>query len=88
MDLVLDLLKGYGPTGIVSIILWVMLTKSDKREALKDARIQLLENQLYESYDERILAADRIAEAIHGSAAAAQNAAKALDGLALEVRSR
>jgi hypothetical protein len=64
-----------------------MLHKSEEREGKKDARIQLLENQLIESYDERILAADRISEAIHGSANAASNAAKALDALAAEVRS-
>lgn len=86
MDLVLDLLKQWGPPGVVSVIMWLMLRKSEEREAKKDARIQLLENQLRESYDERIVASDRIGDAIHLSANAATNAAKALDGLAMEVR--
>lgn len=51
-------------------------------------RIQMLENQLRESYDERIEAADRIGSAIHESASAANNAARALDELKLEIRNR
>ena len=88
MDLLQELLKAYGPPGLIAIILWVMLFKSEKREEKKDVRIQMLENLLIESYDERIAASDRIGEAIHGSAIAANNAAKALDSLATEVRTR
>ncbi len=33
-------------------------------------RIQMLENQLRESYDERIAAADQLADALHGNATA------------------
>lgn len=62
--------------------------KSEKREEKKDMRIQMLENQLRESYDERIEAADRIGGAIHESASAANNAARALDELKLEIRTR
>lgn len=51
-------------------------------------RIQLLENQLIESYGERIEAADRIGDAIHDSALASNNAAKALDALVYEVRTK
>lgn len=51
-------------------------------------RIQLLENQLIESYDERIAAADRIGDAIHDSASASNNAAKALDALVYEIRTK
>jgi len=51
-------------------------------------RIQLLENQLIESYGERIEAADRIGDAIHFSATSANNAAKALEALTIEVRSK
>lgn len=65
-----------------------MLLKSEKREEKKDLRIQLLENQLIESYDERIAAADRIGDAIHNSADAANNAARALDALVIEIRAR
>ncbi len=68
--------------------MWVMLKKSEEREAKKDTRIQLLENQLIESYDERISAADRIGDAIHLSANAASNAAKAIDSLTDEVRAK
>lgn len=86
MDLVLEVIKQWGPPGIVALIMWVMLQKSEKREEKKDQRIQFLENQLIESYDERITAADRISEAIHGSASAANNAAEALKNLTHEVR--
>ena len=86
MDLVLEVIKQWGPPGIVALLMWVMLQKSEKRESAKDQRIQLLENQLIESYDERINAADRISDAIHGSASAANNAAEALKNLTHEVR--
>lgn len=80
-----ELLK-LGIAGLICVVLWIMLIKSEKREEKKDMRIQMLENQLLESYDERIAAADRVGEAIHTSAAAANNAAKALEGLTTEVR--
>lgn len=70
MDVAQELLKAWGPPGLIAIVLWVMLLKSERREEKKDMRIQMLENQLTESYDERISAADRIAEAIHGNATA------------------
>lgn len=82
-----ELLK-LGIAGLVCIILWIMLIKSEKREEKKDMRIQMLENQLIESYDERISAADRIGNAIHDSAASANNAAKALEALTLEIRAK
>lgn len=82
-----ELLK-LGIAGLICVVLWVMLVKSEKREEKKDVRIQMLENQLIESYDERILAADRIGDAIHGSATAANNAAKALEELTHELRAK
>lgn len=82
-----ELLK-LGIAGLICIVLLVQLHKSEKREEKKDARIQLLENQLRESYDERIEAADRIGNAIHDSATASNNAAKALDALVIEVRTK
>lgn len=88
MDIVQEFLKAWGPPGILAVLMWIFLRKSEQREEKKDVRIQMLENQLLESYDERIAAADRIGEAIHGSAMAANNAAKALENLAMEVRSR
>jgi len=81
MDMMLELLKAWGPPGIVTIILWLMLQKSEKREEKKDVRIQMLENLLTESYDERITAADRIAEAIH-------NNATVLSSIVAEIRAK
>ena len=80
-----ELLK-LGIAGLICVILWVMLVKSEKREEKKDMRIQMLENQLIESYDERIAAADRLGDAIHDSAASSSNAAKALEALTTEIR--
>jgi hypothetical protein len=80
MDLTQELLK-LGPAGLICVVLYVGLYKSEKREEKKDSRIQLLENQLTESYDERITAADRIADAIHGTKGA-------LDALTHELRSK
>lgn len=88
MDVLQELLKAWGPPGLLAVLMWIFLKKSETREEKKDARIQMLENQLLESYDERIAAADRIGEAIHGSAVAANNAAEALKTLASEVRSK
>lgn len=53
-----------GVAGIVCCILWVMLGKSEDREKAKDLRIQLLENELRESYNERIEASAQIATAL------------------------
>lgn len=82
-----ELLK-LGVAGIICILLLWQLYKSEKREEKKDTRIQWLENQLIESYDERISAADRIGNAIHDSATASNNAAKALDALVYEIRTK
>lgn len=80
MDLAQEVLK-LGPPGLICAFLLFSLYKSEKREEKKDIRIQMLENQLTESYDERILASDRIAEAIHGNA-------RALSELTTEIRSK
>lgn len=82
-----ELLK-LGVAGIICVLLLWQLYKSEKREEKKDTRIQWLENQLIESYDERIAAADRIGDAIHDSATASNNAAKALDALVYEIRTK
>ena len=82
-----ELLK-LGVAGIICLLLLYQLHKSEKREEKKDTRIQWLENQLIESYDERIAAADRIGDAIHDSATASNNAAKALDALVYEIRTK
>ena len=81
MDLAQELLKAWGPPGVITVILWIMLTKSEAREEKKDLRIQMLENLLTESYDERIQAADQISSAIHDNSTA-------LVALTNEVRSR
>ena len=81
MDIAQELLKAWGPPGLITVVLWIMLHKSEKREEKKDTRIQLLENLLTESYDERIAAADRIADAIHGNA-------NALIALVNEIRAK
>lgn len=81
MDLVLELVKTWGPPGVVAVIMWVMLRKSEDREEKKDLRIQLLENQLVESYDERIATADQVSNAIHANSTA-------LIALTNEIRSR
>lgn len=81
MDLAQELLKAWGPPGIITIILWMMLRKSEAREEKKDLRIQMLENLVTESYDERIQAADQISKAIHENSSA-------LMALTNEIRSR
>lgn len=58
-----------------------MLGRSEAREKLKDLRIQLLENLLTESYDERISAANQISNAMHDNAVA-------LTALTNEIRGR
>lgn len=73
-----ELLK-LGTAGIICLVLLYALYKSEQREAKKDARIQMLENQLTESYDERVLAADRLADAIHSTRSA-------LEALTIEIR--
>lgn len=80
MDLAQELLR-LGPAGLICVVLLVSLYKSEQREAKKDLRIQMLENQLTESYDERILAAERIADALHGNS-------NALNSLTDEVKAR
>lgn len=80
-----ELLK-LGIAGLICVVLWIMLVKSEKREEKKDMRIQMLENQLRESYDERVAASDRMGGAIHDSANAANNAARALEVLTAEVK--
>lgn len=81
MDLAQELLKAWGPPGIITVILWLMLRKSEAREEKKDMRIQMLENLLTESYDERIEAADQVSKAMHDNSTA-------LVALTNEIRTR
>lgn len=78
MDISQELLK-LGPAGLICIVLWVALYKSEQREKTKDLRIQYLENQLIESYDERIAAAEALSNALYESA-------RAMEKLTIEVR--
>ncbi|WP_036010794.1 hypothetical protein [Bradyrhizobium yuanmingense] len=79
-ELAQEILK-LGTAGLICLVLLWCLYKSEQREAKKDARIQLLENQLIESYDERIVAAGQIAEAMTSTR-------NAVEALTIEIRAR
>lgn len=81
MEIVVNTINAWGPPGVLAAFMWVMLGRSEAREAKKDLRIQLLENLLTESYDERIAAADQVSAALHGNSTA-------MIALTNEVRSR
>lgn len=81
MEILLELIKAWGPPGALAAFMWVMLGRSEEREGKKDLRIQLLENNLIESYDERVAIANQVAEAMH-------NNAVAITALTNEIRSR
>lgn len=66
-SLFLDLVKAWGAPALFALLLWWQLDKAERRETLKDMRIQLLENKLVESLDERIVAADQMATALISS---------------------
>lgn len=75
-----------GISGLICIVLLWALLKSEKREDKKDMRIQMLENQLRESYDERVATGDRIAEAIHTNSMASSKAADTLQAVITELK--
>ncbi len=81
MDLVVEIVKGWGPAAATVLLSIYFLKQSEAREAKKDIRIQLLENLLIESYGERISAAEQVADAMHSSA-------NALTALTHEIRAR
>lgn len=81
MDIVVNTINAWGPPGVLAAFMWIMLGRSEKREAAKDLRIQLLENLLTESYDERIEAANQISTAMHDNSIA-------LTALTNEIRAR
>jgi len=70
VELIIQTINSWGPPGVLAAFMWVMLSRSEAREAKKDMRIQLLENLLTESYDERIAAANQVSEAMHVNAVA------------------
>lgn len=69
-QIVLEVLKSWGPPGIIAILLFYFLKQSEKREEKKDMRIQMLENIVIESYDERIVAANQISDSMHSNSVA------------------
>lgn len=81
MDLVVEIVKGWGPASATVLMAIYFLKKSESREEKKDLRIQLLENLLIESYDEKISAANQVSEAMHSNAVA-------LTALTNEIRAR
>lgn len=70
MDLVVEIVKGWGPAAATVLMSIYFLKQSEKREEKKDLRIQLLENLLTESYDERVAAANQVSQSIHDNAIA------------------
>lgn len=81
MEIIVNTINAWGPPGALAALMWVMLGRSEGREAKKDLRIQLLENLLTESYDERIEAANQISTAMHDNSVA-------LTALTNEIRAR
>lgn len=81
MELIIQTINSWGPPGALAALMWIMLGRSEGREAKKDLRIQLLENLLTESYDERIEAANQISTAMHDNSVA-------LTALTNEIRAR
>lgn len=67
---VLEVVKAWGPPGIIALLMFYFLKQSEKREEAKDKRIQLLENLIIESYGERIEAAGQVSEAMHSTGTA------------------
>lgn len=80
MEIVLNTINAWGPPGVLAAFMWIMLGRSEAREAKKDLRIQMLENLVLESYGERIEVATQVSEAMH-------NSSIAITGLTTEIRS-
>lgn len=67
---IINIITAWGPPGALALFMWVMLGRSEGREAKKDLRIQYLENQLTESYDERIASANQVSDGLHANSVA------------------
>lgn len=80
-QIIVEILKSWGPPGIIAVLMFYFLKQSERREEKKDMRIQFLENKLLENNDERIEAADRVAEAMNSNA-------NAYNALVQEIRGR
>lgn len=78
---ILEVLKAWGPPSIVAVLMFYFLKQSEKREAKKDERIQLLENIVLESYSERIEAASQVSEAMISNGTALTALSNKVDSL-------
>lgn len=88
MEIFTELVKAWGPPGLLALVLWWQLDKSEKREAACAQRNQLLENKLTESYDERIAAADQQTTALMTSAQSTKELIKVVEKLEEAVKRR
>ena len=87
-NVILEFLKGWGPPGMMALVLWWELSKSEKREHAAGMRIQLLENKLTENYDERIEAATQQTTALLTSAQATRELIEVVEKLQDAVQKR
>jgi len=81
INLIPEIFKAWGPPALIAVVFWFFLVKTEKREEAKDKRIQMLENLLIESYDERIEAAERVTAAISANTAAMAALTNKMDGI-------
>lgn len=81
MEIVTELVKAWGPPGLLALILWWQLEKAEKREGALAQRVQLLENKLTESYDERIEAAEQQTTALITNAQTTKELIKVVEKL-------
>lgn len=88
MEIFTELAKAWGPPGLLALILWWQLDKAEKREATAVQRVQLLENKLIESYDERIEAANQQTTALLTSAQATKELIKVVEKLQEAIQKR
>lgn len=88
MEIFTELVKAWGPPGLLALILWWQLEKAEKREAAAALRIQLLENKLTENYDERIEAAGQQTTALLTSAQSTKELTRVVEKLQEAVQKR
>lgn len=88
MEFFLEIVKGWGPPGVLALILWWQLEKGEKREQALAMRNQLLENKLTENYDERIEAANQQTTALLTNAQATRELSKIVEKLESAVQRR
>lgn len=81
MEIFIEVVKSWGPPGLLALIMWWQLEKAEKREETLHLRNQLLENKLLESYDERIEAASQITEAMISTSTSSKELKATVDRL-------